>query len=102
MIARFIDKNTNVWLELFTSKIPEPPKPAHQRARNWTQLEGTETKEDTNGTHRIKRDHLKGRARSLSEGAIVRLKTFHEEDEELTPSKPVQIKTMKKSPSLKW
>lgn len=106
LIARFFDKNNGMWVEIFTSKIPEQPKAAISRARAWQSKDaagGQEVKEESNGTYYIRRNHLKGHARQLSEGAIYRLKTFLEEDDDL-PSKRVEkpAKMIKKCPSAKW
>jgi hypothetical protein len=104
-VARFFDKNNGMWVELFTSKIPELPKAAISRARAWQSKDasGQEVKEESNGTHHIRRNHLKGHARQLSEGAIHKIKTFLEDDDDL-PSKRVEkvVKVIKKCPSAKW
>lgn len=101
IIARFLDKLNNVWIELFTGKIPEPPK-VKERGRTLEHDDTFYSKTESSSNFYIVKNHLKGHARILSEGAVARKRTYLEEDEYLFPSKTIITKTFRKSPSCKF
>ncbi len=89
-------------MELFTGKLPDPPK-AKERGRILHNDDTFYSKTESTSTFYINKNHLKGRVRSLSEGAVERKNTFMEEDDYSSPNKiETDSKKMVKSPSCKF
>ena len=91
-----------MWVELFTGKLPDPPN-AKERGRTLLTDETFYSKSESTSAFYIDKNHLKGRIRSLSEGAVERKYTYMEDDDYSSPNKyETESKPLIKSPSCKF